>query len=99
VDRGQSSHDWSAAKWLVEGGIEIRVPRRREGLRKLHHKLMVIDSTVVAGSFNYTEPREPLQRRESLGCGAPYETSEGVEVNRDECKRLAGHLRKRQETI
>ncbi len=53
VDRAQSSHDWSAAKWLVEGGNEIRVPRRREGLRKLLHKLMVIgDSTVVAGSFN-----------------------------------------------
>jgi phosphatidylserine/phosphatidylglycerophosphate/cardiolipin synthase-like enzyme len=93
VDRGQSSHDWSAAKWLVEGGIEIRVPRRREGLRKLHHKLMVIgDSTVVAGSFNYTEPANLFNDENLLVCGAPYETSEGVEVNRDECKRLAGHL-------
>lgn len=93
VDRGQSSHDWSAAKWLVDGGIKIRVPRRREGFRKLHHKLMVVgDSTVLAGSFNYTAPANLFNDENLLVCGAPYEKSEGVEVDREECERLAAHL-------
>src|SRR6266511_2094485 len=40
--------------------FELFVPRRQGAfakLRKLHHKVMVIDELiVVAGSFNYTEP-------------------------------------------
>jgi phosphatidylserine/phosphatidylglycerophosphate/cardiolipin synthase-like enzyme len=93
VDRAQSSHDWSAAKWLVEGGIHVRVPRRRPGLRKLHHKLMVVGGgTVVAGSFNYTEPANLFNDENLLVCGAPYAESEGVPVDHAECERLATHL-------
>jgi phosphatidylserine/phosphatidylglycerophosphate/cardiolipin synthase-like enzyme len=54
--------------------------------------MVIGDSTVVAGSFNYTEPANLFNDENLLVCGAPYETSEGVEVDRVESKRLAGHL-------
>lgn len=69
IGSGETSHatgepdriqDWAAPKWLQHPNIELFVPRRSgafANLRKLHHKLMVIDELiVVAGSFNYTEP-------------------------------------------
>jgi len=60
LDQGQAAQNWAAPRWLVHPNIELFVPKR-EGvltqLRKVHHKLMVIDELiVVGGSFNYTEP-------------------------------------------
>ena len=57
MDGGQAAQDWAAGKGLVAAGIDIwRVPKRNK-VRKLHHKLMVIDDSVtIIGSFNYTAP-------------------------------------------
>ncbi len=56
LDAGQAKQRWAAPKWLQHPTIELRIPKK-EGdlatLRKVHHKLMVIDNRiVVAGSFN-----------------------------------------------
>jgi phosphatidylserine/phosphatidylglycerophosphate/cardiolipin synthase-like enzyme len=60
LDPGQASQRWAASKGLVHENIELFVPKREgafANLRKVHHKLMVIDEqVVVAGSFNYTQP-------------------------------------------
>lgn len=60
LDPGQAAQDWAAPKTMIHPNIDLFVPRRSgvfKDLRKLHHKLMVIDETVVvAGSFNYTQP-------------------------------------------
>jgi phosphatidylserine/phosphatidylglycerophosphate/cardiolipin synthase-like enzyme len=96
LDRGQSteSKTWSAARWLQEGGVEVLVPRRRSGFRKLHHKLCVVDgSTVVAGSFNYTEPATLFNDEALLVIGSPHPESEGVKVDAAACAEIAGFFR------
>jgi phosphatidylserine/phosphatidylglycerophosphate/cardiolipin synthase-like enzyme len=41
--------------------VQLFRNRKGTGVRKLHHKLMVIDERlVIAGSFNYTEPATTL---------------------------------------
>jgi phosphatidylserine/phosphatidylglycerophosphate/cardiolipin synthase-like enzyme len=57
MDGGQAAQAWAAGKGLVEAGIGIwRIPKKNK-VRKLHHKLMVIDDSVtIVGSFNYTAP-------------------------------------------
>ncbi len=56
LDGGQSTHNWSPHKTLLNEGAKLR----RETLPnngKLHHKLIVLDDrTVIGGSFNYTGP-------------------------------------------
>src|SRR5919112_1218759 len=57
LDRGQNrTRTWSGAWRLKDApNIELFLPKPSWKLRKLHHKLMVIDAaTVCAGSFNYT---------------------------------------------
>jgi phosphatidylserine/phosphatidylglycerophosphate/cardiolipin synthase-like enzyme len=45
---------------MIHPNVKLFGPKKTgvfKELRKLHHKLMVIDETVVvAGSFNYTQP-------------------------------------------
>jgi phosphatidylserine/phosphatidylglycerophosphate/cardiolipin synthase-like enzyme len=56
MDGGQASQKWAVGKGLTEAGCNIWKVRRKGPLRKLHHKLMVIDDSVtIVGSFNYTE--------------------------------------------
>jgi phosphatidylserine/phosphatidylglycerophosphate/cardiolipin synthase-like enzyme len=96
VDRGQSSarQEWPAARWLQDGGVEVLVPRRRRGFRKLHHKLCVVDgSTVVGGSFNYTEPATLFNDEALLVIGSPHPESEGVEVDPAACGEIAEFFR------
>lgn len=102
LDRGQSSPSkkWAAARWLKEGGIDVRLPRKRPGLRKLHHKLLVVDrSTVVAGSFNYSEPATLLNDEALLVLGSPYPESEGVTVDQAACAQIADFFRGEIERI
>jgi hypothetical protein len=47
--------------------------------------MVVGASTVVAGSFNYTEPANLFNDENLLVCGAPYPESEGVAVDHAEC--------------
>jgi phosphatidylserine/phosphatidylglycerophosphate/cardiolipin synthase-like enzyme len=94
VDRGQAqpTAEWPAMRWLVEAGIDVRVPGTGSSVRKLHHKLMVIDrSTEIGGSFNYTEPAQLYNDEVLLVLGSPHAESEGVQVDKDECRRLAEH--------
>lgn len=93
IDRRQGTEDWAASKWLQEAGVDVRLPTEQEksGIRKLHHKLAVIDgSTVVGGSFNYSEPATLYNDEALLVLGSPYKESEGVKVKRSECTALAG---------
>lgn len=57
INGDQKNQKWSAAKNL-DGDIDIKFTKKGlNGLGKLHHKLMVIDkSVVIIGSFNYTQP-------------------------------------------
>lgn len=55
LDAGQGNHEWAASHALAENDIDIRLVPEKAPVRKLHHKLMVLDQQVIiAGSFNYT---------------------------------------------
>jgi phosphatidylserine/phosphatidylglycerophosphate/cardiolipin synthase-like enzyme len=91
LDSGQASlPDWPAARWLKEAGIDVRVPNARRGFRKLHHKLLVVNrSTVVAGSFNYSQPATLLNDEALLVIGSPHDVAERVEVDHAACAQIA----------
>jgi phosphatidylserine/phosphatidylglycerophosphate/cardiolipin synthase-like enzyme len=97
LDPGQARQGWAAPRWLQHPNIELRVPKK-EGdlatLRKVHHKLMVIDNRiVVAGSFNYTQPANDYNDENLFVIGSPYEEVAGVEVAADPVKDVATHMR------
>jgi len=57
LDRHQANQKWAATHPLHQAGIKLRLAGQKNGLGKLHHKLMVIDEAVtIFGSFNYTGP-------------------------------------------
>ena len=57
LDGKQANQDWAATHPIQQAGVELYYVPKQEALRKLHHKLMVIDEQVViVGSFNYTGP-------------------------------------------
>lgn len=57
LDRAQGAQAWAPTRALAAAGVELYRHRSGTGVRKLHHKLMVIDEQVlIVGSFNYTEP-------------------------------------------
>lgn len=62
LDPMQSNQKWAASHTLVgEPNISLHRAKRKGKMRKLHHKLMVIDERVIiGGSFNYTGPANRL---------------------------------------
>ena len=57
LDRGQGGQRWAPTQALKAAGVELFLNKPGTEVRKVHHKLMVIDEQlVIAGSFNYTEP-------------------------------------------
>jgi phosphatidylserine/phosphatidylglycerophosphate/cardiolipin synthase-like enzyme len=69
-DAGQGNRDWAATRMVADGGGEAWLASRKNGLGKLHHKLMVIDGAVmVCGSFNYTDPANRLNDENILVIG------------------------------
>ena len=69
-DAGQGNRDWAATRLVANAGGEAFLASRRNGLGKLHHKLMVIDSSIIiAGSFNYTDPANRLNDENILVIG------------------------------
>ena len=57
LDAGQGAQRWAATTPLAAAGVELHKNKRGTGVRKVHHKLMVVDDQlIIAGSFNYTEP-------------------------------------------
>jgi phosphatidylserine/phosphatidylglycerophosphate/cardiolipin synthase-like enzyme len=97
LDGGQAAQGWAAPRWLQHKNIELRVPKKEgslAGLRKVHHKLMVIDDRiVVAGSFNYTAPANEYNDENLFILGSPHAVVGGVEVEVDPVRDLALHAR------
>lgn len=57
LDARQGGQDWAATQPLAEAGADLHFVRGSSRIGKLHHKLMVIDDSVmIVGSFNYTGP-------------------------------------------
>jgi phosphatidylserine/phosphatidylglycerophosphate/cardiolipin synthase-like enzyme len=57
LDRVQGAAEWAPVPALKAAGVELFTNAVGNGVRKIHHKLMVIDEQlVIVGSFNYTEP-------------------------------------------
>jgi phosphatidylserine/phosphatidylglycerophosphate/cardiolipin synthase-like enzyme len=57
LDRGQGVQEWAATEPLKALGVQLFENAASSGVRKIHHKLMVIDERLtIIGSFNYTEP-------------------------------------------
>ena len=83
-------------EWLKHQNIELHVPKRQGAfarLRKLHHKLMVIDERiVVAGSFNYTQPANEYNDENIFVMGSTHKEVEGIEVEAHASGQLAVYL-------
>ena len=61
LDGKMANQKWAATKPLKKAGVKLYLVSQKGKLRKLHHKLMVIDKQVIiAGSFNYTGPANNL---------------------------------------
>ncbi|HEY9548551.1 MAG TPA: phospholipase D-like domain-containing protein [Kiloniellaceae bacterium] len=69
-DAGQGNREWAATRMVADGGGEAWLASRKNGLGKLHHKLMVIDgAAIICGSFNYTDPANRLNDENILVIG------------------------------
>ncbi|WP_329109953.1 phospholipase D-like domain-containing protein [Micromonospora sp. NBC_01699] len=97
VDPGQGAQRWAATHDLNRAQIAIYAPVRSPAFGKLHHKLMTIDdSTVIAGSFNYTAPANLYNDENIFVLGSPYPdlpSREGGPVDVDRCAELTGFFR------
>jgi len=104
LDKGQGKQNWAATKWLHNEGINVFLTDKNKmpGIGKLHHKLMVIDdSIVIAGSMNYTRPANEFNDENIFVIGSPFDLPEnkGGPVNHDECKAIANYFRKEIDRI
>ncbi|MGH2969836.1 MAG: phospholipase D-like domain-containing protein [Solirubrobacteraceae bacterium] len=101
LDRGQNrSRPWSGAWRLHEPRIELFLPKSSWRLRKVHHKLMVIDeATVAAGSFNYTADANDFNDENLFVVGSPDPQIDGKPVDAAECARITGFFRDEIERI
>jgi phosphatidylserine/phosphatidylglycerophosphate/cardiolipin synthase-like enzyme len=60
-DSSQGNQQWAATRIVSAAGAKAFLASNKQGLGKLHHKLMVIDdSLIICGSFNYTGPANRL---------------------------------------
>lgn len=81
LDHGQGAQAWAATEPLKAAGVELFANRPGTGVRKVHHKLMVIDERlVIAGSFNYTAPATTLNDENIIVLGDLEETREDAET-------------------
>lgn len=103
LDPGQARQDWAAPAWLTHPNIELFVPRRTgvfQDLRKVHHKMMVIDEQiVVAGSFNYTAPANEYNDENIFVLGSVHHEVEGIAVAHNPCRDLGVHMKAEIERI
>lgn len=75
LDRSQGGQKWAATEPLKKAGVELYKNRTRTGVRKIHHKLMVIDERLtIMGSFNYTAPATTLNDENIIVIGDLEET-------------------------
>ncbi len=81
LDREQGAQAWAATKPLKAAGVELYENKPGTGVRKVHHKLMVIDERlVIAGSFNYTAPATTLNDENIIVLGNLAETDPAAEA-------------------
>jgi phosphatidylserine/phosphatidylglycerophosphate/cardiolipin synthase-like enzyme len=81
LDRGQGVQQWAATQPLKAAGVELFENKPGTGVRKVHHKLMVIDERlVIAGSFNYTAPATTLNDENIIVLGDLEETDPTAET-------------------
>ena len=100
VDRDQASHGWAAPKTMKHANLSLFQPKKTSGVRKLHHKLMVIDERiVVAGSFNYTAPANDYNDENIFVLGSLDPRTHGVTVAADESGALAAYMKREIERI
>ncbi|MGW9166257.1 phospholipase D-like domain-containing protein [Agromyces sp. NPDC055658] len=85
LDREQGAAKWAATAGLAAGDVDLYVNKPKTGVRKLHHKLMVIDERLlVVGSFNYTAPANTLNDENIIVIGDLEETDAAAEAEQRE---------------
>jgi phosphatidylserine/phosphatidylglycerophosphate/cardiolipin synthase-like enzyme len=100
-DSKQGNQEWSSREWLQRAGIEFYYPDLsrepfKSNLRKVHHKLMVVDDDIViGGSMNYTAPANEFNDENVFVLGSPYplEEDDGGPVNHTACIEIARFFR------
>ncbi len=81
LDHGQGAQAWAATEPLKSAGVQLFDKKPGTGVRKVHHKLMVIDERlVIAGSFNYTAPATTLNDENIIVLGDLEETRADAET-------------------
>jgi phosphatidylserine/phosphatidylglycerophosphate/cardiolipin synthase-like enzyme len=81
LDRGQGAQRWAATQPLKAAGVRLWENRPGTGLRKVHHKLMVVDERlIIIGSFNYTGPAATLNDENIVVLGDLEETDAAAEA-------------------
>jgi phosphatidylserine/phosphatidylglycerophosphate/cardiolipin synthase-like enzyme len=100
LDRGQGVQQWSATQPLKSAGVELYENKPGTGVRKVHHKLMVIDERlVIAGSFNYTEPANDYNDENIFVLGSVLPETHGIEVEANPTGDLARYMKSEIERI
>ncbi|MBA2560643.1 MAG: phospholipase, partial [Propionibacteriales bacterium] len=80
LDHGQGVQAWAATQPLKDAGVQLYTNTAASGVRKVHHKLMVIDQRLtIVGSFNYTAPAATLNDENIIVIGDLEETTTGAE--------------------
>jgi phosphatidylserine/phosphatidylglycerophosphate/cardiolipin synthase-like enzyme len=88
LDKGQGVQKWAATEPLKAAGVELFENKPGSGVRKVHHKLMVIDERLlIVGSFNYTAPAATLNDENIIVIGDLEETNAAAEAAQ---RQLAG---------
>jgi phosphatidylserine/phosphatidylglycerophosphate/cardiolipin synthase-like enzyme len=89
LDHGQGAQTWSATEPLKAAGAQLFENKPGTGVRKVHHKLMVIDERLlIVGSFNYTGPANTLNDENIIVLGDLEETDPVAEAGQQQ---LAGY--------
>jgi phosphatidylserine/phosphatidylglycerophosphate/cardiolipin synthase-like enzyme len=90
LDHGQGAQKWAATKPLKAAGVGLFENKPGTGVRKVHHKLMVIDDRlIIAGSFNYTAPANTLNDENIVVIGDLEETDPTAEANQRQLAEFA----------
>ncbi len=90
LDRAQGAQEWAATQPLKVAGVELFQNAKGTGVRKVHHKLMVIDERlVIVGSFNYTAPATTLNDENIIVLGDLEEQNAEAEAAQRQLARFA----------
>jgi phosphatidylserine/phosphatidylglycerophosphate/cardiolipin synthase-like enzyme len=81
LDRTQGAQTWAATQPLKASGVGLFANAPGSGVRKVHHKLMVLDERVtIVGIFNYTGPATTLNDENIIVLGDLEETSDSADA-------------------